>query len=73
VDSDHRRRGHARAALRILLDIAGAEPGVHTVRASVRPDNLPSRRLVDAFGFRAVGRQWDEDDGWETVLQLGLA
>ncbi|WP_159617171.1 GNAT family N-acetyltransferase [Arthrobacter zhaoguopingii] len=73
VDPGHRRRGHARAALRILLDIADGEPGVHTVRASVRPDNLPSQRLVDAFGFQAVGRQWDEDDGWETVLELGLA
>ncbi len=73
VDPGHRRRGHARAALSILLDIADAEAGVHTVRASVRPDNLPSRRLVDSFGFRPVGRQWDEDDGWETVLELSLA
>ncbi|WP_294568967.1 GNAT family N-acetyltransferase [uncultured Arthrobacter sp.] len=72
VDPGHRRRGHARAALGILLGIADAEPGVSTVRASVRPDNLPSRRLVDSFGFRAVGRQWDEDDGWETVLELSL-
>ena len=37
VAPDRRRRGHARAILAELLRWAGAESGVRTVRASIRP------------------------------------
>ena len=62
-------RGYARAALAALLDRAAREPAVHTVRASVRPDNLASRALVESFGFVPVGQQWDDEDGLETVYE----
>lgn len=70
VDPALRRRGYARAALEHLLTRAAREPGVRTVRASIRPDNLPSRNLVLGHGFVEVGRQWDEEDGWETVYEV---
>jgi [ribosomal protein S5]-alanine N-acetyltransferase len=72
VDPDHRRRGYARAALETLVAVARDAPGVTTVRACIRPDNTPSRTLVDAYGFEAVGEQWDDEDGLETILELTL-
>lgn len=69
IDPLHRRRGHARGALLILLATAKTHPGVAVVRATVRPDNFASRRLLDQYGFREVGEQWDDDDGLETILE----
>ncbi|RIJ76766.1 N-acetyltransferase [Nakamurella silvestris] len=69
VDPAHRRQGHARAALGILLEVARTDSRVLVVRATVRPDNLPSRALVDQNGFLEVGLQWDVEDGVETVLE----
>ncbi|MGY2745336.1 GNAT family N-acetyltransferase [Pseudarthrobacter sp. O4] len=70
IDPAHRRRGYARGALVILLETANRHPEVAVVRASVRPDNLPSRRLLDQYGFQAVGEQWDDEDGLETILEV---
>ena len=72
IDPVHRRRGYARAALVTLIDTARHDPRVHTVRACIRPDNVPSRNLVDQYGFRVVGEQWDEEDGLEIVLELNV-
>lgn len=69
IDPAYRRQGYARAALAALLDRAAREPAVHTVRASVRPDDLASRALVESFGFVPVGQQWDDEDGLETVYE----
>jgi RimJ/RimL family protein N-acetyltransferase len=69
IDPAYRRRGYARAALALLLDRAGREPAVTTVRASVRPDNVGSRALVAEFGFVPVGEQWDDEDGLETIYE----
>ena len=70
VDPAHRRQGYARAALEALLDRAAREPEVRTVRASIRPDNAPSRRLVAQYGFVEVGEQWDDEDGLETAYEV---
>ena len=70
IDPLYRRRGHARAALEIMLRVAKSDPRVSVVRASVRPDNLPSRALIDSYGFVEVGELWDEEDGLETLLEL---
>ncbi|WP_427006498.1 GNAT family N-acetyltransferase [Pseudarthrobacter sp. H2] len=70
IDPVHRRQGYARAALVILLETAREHPGISVVRASVRPDNTPSRRLLDQYGFQEVGEQWDDVDGLETVLEV---
>jgi RimJ/RimL family protein N-acetyltransferase len=70
VDPPHRRHGYARAALEALLLRAAEEPRVHTVRVSIRPDNLPSYRLAAQYGFVEVGRQWDDEDGLEIVYEV---
>jgi RimJ/RimL family protein N-acetyltransferase len=70
VDPAHRRRGYARAALEALLVRAAREPGVHTARVSIHPDNEPSYRLAVQYGFRKVGEQWDDEDGVEIVYEV---
>jgi RimJ/RimL family protein N-acetyltransferase len=72
VDPAHRRRGHARAAMEILLGVARAERDVKVVRASVGPWNKASGALVRGFGFVQRGEQWDEEDGLEVVYELDL-
>lgn len=72
IDPACRRQGHARAALTILLEVAAKDPVVKVVRASVRPDNVPSRSLLDQYGFREVGEQWDEEDGLEVILEKSI-
>ncbi|GIF22261.1 hypothetical protein Ate02nite_49910 [Paractinoplanes tereljensis] len=68
VDPAFRRRGHAKAMLRSLLERADADPAVTAVRASIRPDNVGSRATIAGFGFRKVGEQWDPEDGLEYVF-----
>lgn len=70
VDPEHRRRGHARAALELLLDRAARDQAVRTVRASISPDNAASRALVAGYGFVPVGEQWDDEDGLETIFEV---
>jgi ribosomal-protein-alanine N-acetyltransferase len=72
IDPKERRLGHARAALLILLDMARKDDRVKTVRASVRPDNVISRALVEREGFSEVGEQWDEVDGLEKVFEISV-
>ncbi|MFI5936325.1 GNAT family N-acetyltransferase [Actinoplanes sp. NPDC051494] len=69
VDPEFRRRGYARAALASLLDRIAGDPLVHTVRLTIAPDNVPSMALAREFGFVRVGKQWDDEDGLEIVLE----
>jgi [ribosomal protein S5]-alanine N-acetyltransferase len=68
---EHRRRGHARAAVAELLAFA-REHGAVTARASIAPHNEPSQALVRSFGFVQVGDQWDDEDGLELVFERPL-
>ncbi len=70
VDPAYRRQGYARAALVALLGRATREPDVRTVRATISPDNIASRRLVAQYGFVEVGEQWDDEDGLETIFEV---
>nr|WP_231713157.1 GNAT family N-acetyltransferase [Arthrobacter sp. zg-Y769] len=70
VDPAYRRRGYARAALEALLAVAAREPSIRTVRATISPDNAPSRRLVEQYGFVANGDQWDDEDGLEIIYEV---
>jgi [ribosomal protein S5]-alanine N-acetyltransferase len=72
IDPAYRRRGYARAALRVMLERARADAAVAVVRASVAPDNAASNGLILQFGFREVGEQWDEEDGLEIVHELSV-
>ncbi|HZX97925.1 MAG TPA: GNAT family N-acetyltransferase [Dermatophilaceae bacterium] len=65
----YRRRGYAREAVLAMFDWAQRDPAVLRFRATVSPENLPSRRLVTGLGFIEVGTQWDEEDGEETIFE----
>ena len=68
-----RRRGYARQALALLLDHARTVLRLHQVYATVGADNVPSRRLFRAAGFRVVGtrKQWLRTaDGWRDAVEL---
>lgn len=73
VDAAFRRRGYARATLTELLRRAAAEPGVTTVRASIRPDNVASLATIAGFGFTENGELWDEEDGMETLYETKVS
>ena len=72
IDPQYRRQGYARAALRALLDRARQEPSVRMFRATVSPDNTPSRDLVLSEGLVEVGEQEDDEDGLEIVYELAV-
>lgn len=73
VDPPYRRQGYAQAALVALLEWAREEPSVRTVRATISPGNVASERLVTQYGFVAVGEQWDDEDGSETIYEVAAA
>ena len=73
IDPVHRRRGHARAVLGVMLDRAREAPGVRRVLASVGPWNAPSLALVRSRGFVQIGEVMDDEDGLELVLALDVA
>ncbi|MER5687859.1 GNAT family protein [Streptomyces sp. NPDC002205] len=56
--------------LTALLVRAAAEPGVRTVRATIRSDNNASLATIAGFGFTRVGEQGDERDGLEIVFEV---
>ncbi|MDQ2751138.1 MAG: GNAT family N-acetyltransferase [Actinomycetota bacterium] len=70
VEPAHRRQGYARAALVELLQRAARERDVGTVRATVSPDNIASRRLILQYGFTEIGEQWDDEDGLEIIYEV---
>jgi RimJ/RimL family protein N-acetyltransferase len=66
-----RRQGLAREACEGLMEWARAEHGLTCFVVSIRPDNIPSLRLAQDFGFQRVGSHIDEEDGPEDILVLG--
>lgn len=70
IDPQFRRQGFARSALTAMIAKAQSEPAVKFVRASIRPDNLPSRALVAQFNFVEVGELLDDEDGMEMLFEL---
>jgi ribosomal-protein-alanine N-acetyltransferase len=70
IDPGFRRRGYARAALVALIERARLEPTVHTLRATISPDNEPSLALIHQFDFVENGEQWDEEDGLEIIYEI---
>ena len=65
----HQRQGYAREAVIAMFGWAQQDPAVRRFRATVSPDNAPSRRLVAGLGFVEVGSQWDDEDGEETIFE----
>jgi RimJ/RimL family protein N-acetyltransferase len=64
-----RRQGYATEAAAAVMRWAAEQHGVTRFIAAVRPDNLPSQRVVAKLGFRKVGEQMDDIDGIEDVFE----
>jgi len=72
VDEVHRGRGAGRAALEALL-VAAEQAGLWKLLGALFSDNLASRRLMLAAGFREVGffeRQAQLDGVWRDVVMF---
>jgi ribosomal-protein-alanine N-acetyltransferase len=65
----YRRKGYAREAVVAMFRWAQCDPAVLRFRATVSPENEPSRNLIAGLGFTEVGTQWDEEDGEETIFE----
>jgi ribosomal-protein-alanine N-acetyltransferase len=72
IDPTQRRRGHAAAAMRIMVDIARAIEGVNVLKASVVEENWISRRIVENLGLRKVGCEVHERRGLEDVFEMDV-
>lgn len=73
IDPEHRRRGHAKAAMRIIVKVARAIQGVNVLKASVAPENSISRRVVEGEGLKKVGREVHERRGLEDIFEMGVS
>jgi ribosomal-protein-alanine N-acetyltransferase len=60
-------RGMASLAVALICDHAFGQVGLHRLQADIRPENVPSQRLVERLGFRREGllrRYLDIDGDW---------
>jgi ribosomal-protein-alanine N-acetyltransferase len=75
IDRDAAGRGMASLAVALVCDYAFSEVGLHRVQADIRPENGPSRRLVERLGFSREGllrRYLDIDGAWRDHLAYAL-
>ena len=75
IDRSVAGRGMGSLAVALACDHAFGAVGLHRVQADIRPENLPSQRLVERLGFRQEGllRRYLEIDGdWRDHLSYAL-
>ena len=75
IDRSVAGRGMASLAVALVCDHAFGPVGLHRVEADIRPENGPSRRLVEGLGFRQEGllrRYLDIDGDWRDHLAYAL-
>ncbi|MGY1814287.1 GNAT family N-acetyltransferase [Blastococcus sp. SYSU D00820] len=68
-------RGMGSLAVALVCDHAFGPVGLHRLQADIRPENLPSQRLVERLGFRREGlfrRYLDIDGDWRDHLTYAL-
>ena len=68
-------RGVASLAVALVCDHAFGPVGLHRLQADIRPENGPSRRLVERLGFRQEGLfrgYLDIDGAWRDHLGYAL-
>lgn len=56
VDKDHAGRGIMPTALALAVDHAFGPARMHRIEVNIRPENEPSRRVVEKLGFREEAR-----------------
>ena len=69
----YRRQGFAHEMAHVMWSYAVTHPEVRVLVASVAPDNVASRAIVEGAGFGKVGEEIDDEDGLEYVYELAAA
>jgi [ribosomal protein S5]-alanine N-acetyltransferase len=75
IDREVAGRGMASLAVALVCDHVFGPVGLHRIEADIRPENLPSQRLVERLGFRQEGllrRYLDIDGDWRDHLAYAL-
>jgi [ribosomal protein S5]-alanine N-acetyltransferase len=75
VDRGHAGRGIITTAVALVTDHCFGPVGLHRVEVDIRPENAPSRRVVQKLGFREEGylvRYLDIDGAWRDHLTYAL-
>jgi [ribosomal protein S5]-alanine N-acetyltransferase len=75
IDRSVAGRGMASLAVALVCDHAFGPVGLHRLQADIRPENRPSRRLVERLGFAQEGllrRYLDIDGDWRDHLTFAL-
>lgn len=75
IDRSVAGRGMASLAVALVCDHAFGAVGLHRVEADIRPENLPSQRLVERLAFRREGllrRYLDIDGDWRDHVSYAL-
>ncbi len=72
-DKDYAGTGYMTEALRLVLDYAMKDLGLHRLEANIQPENSPSIKLVKKLGFRKegfspkymeIGGKWRDHERW---------
>ena len=69
----HRGRGYATEIAMTMWRAAAPRADVRVLRATVRPDNEASLRIIRGAGLVHVGEQDDPEDGLELIYELSAA
>jgi ribosomal-protein-alanine N-acetyltransferase len=75
IDRSVAGKGMASLAVALVCDHAFGQVGLHRLQADIRPENLPSQKLVERLGFRQEGllrRYLDIDGDWRDHLSYAL-
>ena len=68
VYTPFRRQGYASEACAALMAWATAVHHITQFVLTIAPDNIPSERIAQRFGFVKVGKHVDEVDGLEEIF-----
>jgi [ribosomal protein S5]-alanine N-acetyltransferase len=73
IESDFQNQGYAKEALMGMWRWALGQPGVKSFRYTVSPENTPSIKVIEHFGFPFIGVQIDVEDGPENIYEISVA
>lgn len=72
IEEAYRNQGFAKEALLGMWRWVCGEPGVKTLRYTVSPENIPSIKIIEGYGFNYLGQQMDEIDGPENTYEMSV-
>jgi RimJ/RimL family protein N-acetyltransferase len=72
IEPEFHNQGYAKEALMAMWSWAIKQPGVKSFRYTVSPENAPSIKVIEYFGFPFMGVQIDEEDGPENIYEISV-